>query len=292
MSLEPPFDDPDLDNPYAAPRSAFGPETIPQRFAGIPFSVGDVFHWSWALFTERTWPCIALYWGPVVIEWGLAFGLTMMEESLVAAVRDRSSFFVLMIGTRLIAIVVQVWLGIGTNRGLLKIARREPVSFDVIFSGGRPLVNVIIAAILVGMLILLPVGAAVLAITELVTLWRNTESIAIPLVILACAGLGLVIVLYLTARLMQFYYLAIDRGAGIFQAIQGSWQLTRGRVPTLILVYLLQACVGLAGLLACCVGLIVALPLSNMISVVTYLALAEPAKPVAEPAPIFWLDDV
>jgi uncharacterized membrane protein len=285
-------DDPDLDNPYAPPRSALVPKPAPEPLAGIPFSVGDVFNWSWALFKERTWPCIFIFWGPMVIYWALALGLTMLEESLLAAVRDPSFFFVLRIASRVVAIVVQVWLGIGMNRGLLRVARREPVSFAVIFTGGGPLVTVVLAGILVGVLILLPLGTFAGAIATLLLALRRMESVSMFVSILACGGLGLALVLYLSARLMQFYFLAIDRNAGVFQSIQWSWQLTRGRSATVILVYLLQVCVGLAGLLACCVGVIIALPVSSMLAVVTYLALAEPAKPLGEPPPIAWIEEV
>jgi hypothetical protein len=287
-----PPDDLDLDNPYAPPRSTLLPEAAPQEFGGIPFTVSDVFHWSWAIFKERPWMCLALFWAEIAINWALAICLTMLEERVMAARPDRSTYFLITIVDRLIAIVLQAWLGIGMNRGLIKIARHEPVSFDILFSGGRSVVRVILAAIVVGVIIFLPTAVVAAALFPIVAAARGVVSATILLLFLACGVFSVGLMLYLTARLMQFYYLVIDRHAGILESIQWSWQLTRGRASTIILVYLLQICVALAGLLACCIGVIVAWPVSSMLVVVTYLALSELPKPVEQPPPIVWAEDI
>jgi hypothetical protein len=282
----------DLDNPYAPPRSALLPEAAPPELGGVPFTVGDVFNWSLGIFKERPWMCLGLFWVEIVINWSLAFCMTTLEEGVMAAGPDRWTYFVLTLVDRLIAIVVQAWLGIGMNRGLLRIARREPVALGIIFSGGRSLVTVILAAIIVAVMIVLPPGVVAGMFFPLIAaLWR-TRSATVILLFLACGVLSVGLMVYLTARLMQFYFLAIDRNAGIIHSIHWSWKLTRGRASTIILVYLLQICVGLAGFLACCIGIIIAWPVSSMITVVTYLALSEREKPVEKPPPIVWEEDI
>jgi len=278
----------DLDNPYAPPKSAFAPQAAPRPSGGIPFTVSDVFNWSWAIFGERMLPCICIFWGVVGINFGFSVAMQMALGSLSAVVREPA---VLLVIYYVVGIVVQVWLGIGMNRGLLKVARREPVSVDVIFTGGRSLLTTILAGIvvwliIVGSLLIFSVGFVALGL-----LMRHTEAlIALFLFMLGC-GLGAVLLLYLSSRLMQFYYLVIDRDLGVFESIQLSWQLTRGRAGTIILVYMLQICVSLAGFLACCVGVIFAWPLSSLLTVVTYLALSEPAKPADRTPPIVWVDE-
>ena len=41
--------------------------------------------------------------------------------------------------------IIQIWLVTGVFRGIIRIARRKRVPFEVIFSGGRYLVTVILA---------------------------------------------------------------------------------------------------------------------------------------------------
>ena len=106
-----------------------------------------------------------------------------------------------------------------------------------------------------------------------------------------CIPLLIFFAIYLSARLMQFYFVMLDRDAGVIESIQLSWQLTRGRVGTIILVYLLQMVLAIGGLLALCVGLIFTIPLSNLLQVVTYLAMAGTAKPPERAVFSNWDDD-
>ncbi len=48
--------------------------------------------------------------------------------------------------------------------------------------------------------------------------------------------------LYLVARLIQFFYLVIDRDAGVFESIRLSWHLTTNRAATIMVIYLLTIC--------------------------------------------------
>jgi len=286
----PPPDDRDFDNPYAPPQSTFEPEAAPRPSGSVPFTVSDVFTWSWSIFGQRMWPCVYIVWGVVGVDFALGLGMQFLLTSLTDIVRGPRFLFV---SAYLLRVVVEAWLGIGMNLGLLKIARREPVSFEVIFTGGRAVVSTILAAIVVGVLIGAPLFILVLGLMALfVTGIQHMDSWgALVLFVLGC-GLGAVFFFYMIARLMQFYYLVIDRNLGVFESIQLSWHLTRGRAATIFLVYILQMCVGLAGLLACCVGVIFAAPLSSLMSVVTYLALSEPARPVDKTPPIVWVEEL
>ena len=64
--------------------------------------------------------------------------------------------------------------------------------------------------------------------------------------LVATAVLGI----YLMIRLSLFYYLIIDRDAGVIDSLGQSWQLTRNQAGMLVVVYLLTFAITLAGLLA------------------------------------------
>ena len=82
-----------------------------------------------------------------------------------------------------------------------------------------------------------------------------------------------------TIRLGQFPYLIIDRGEGVLDSLRMSMRLTRGRATTVFLVYLAQLTINLAGLLAFNVGLLLTLPMTSLLSAVTYHALCGPPDP-------------
>jgi uncharacterized membrane protein len=272
--LRPP-DDPDLDNPYAPPRATFVPEsTLPLQFAGIPFSVGDIFNWTWTVYKERTWPCLFIFWGAFGMEWAISFAVQMLLPVLMLAIKDPTFFMIINVLIFFVSWVTQVWLSIGMTRGFLKIGRGEPVTFDVLFSGGRYLVNTILGAIIVGLIIgglaLIPafvLGALFVAV-------RNQASAGTLVFVFGCASFA-VLLIYMIARLLQFFYLVVDRNAGPMDSIQLSWQLTRHRAGTIVVILLLGFVLTLAGVLALCVGLIFTLPLNSLLQVVTYLALSE-----------------
>ena len=247
--------------------------------------------WSCGFYKERTWSCISIFWGMVGVNYAFSLGMQLFLNGLIAIVREPEFASFLKVVINLVSLVVQVWLGIGMNRGLLKIARNEPVSFDVIFTGGRSLLTTIRAGIVVFLIIAAPVFILGMGLVALFLLMQRTESLIPLLLFVGGSGLGAVLLLYLSARLMQFYYLVIDRNVGVLESIQWSWQLTRDRVSTIILVYLVQICVFIAGLLACCVGLIFAMPLYGLISVVTYLALTEPARAADKTPPVAWEEE-
>ena len=50
----------------------------------------------------------------------------------------------------------------------------------------------------------------------------------------------------------------------MLESLRMSMKLTRGRVSTLLLVHLAQFTINVAGLLVCCLGLFVTLPLTSL----------------------------
>jgi hypothetical protein len=279
------YDDPDLDNPYAPPKSAAAPQEHLPEISGIPFNASDIFNWSYSIFKSNMGICIGIVIGALLLNLGINFGLGLVLGAVGAAVEDKWVTLALNAATQLVGIIIQTWLTIGMTRGLLKIARSQPVSFDVVFSGGRYMVPVIVAGIVFALilaLLLVPVGLVVG-----IVLWAQQDVVVSFGVGALAFAVGIVVMLYLFARLGQFFYLIIDRNTGALESIRMSWQLTEQRAGTIIVLYFLQAAIQIAGFLAVCVGLIFAIPLNSMISVVTYLALTGKVKAPESPITIW-----
>jgi hypothetical protein len=276
-----PYDDPDLDNPYAPPKAAPAPVQATAGFSELPFTASDIFGWSWAIYKDNLGMVIGLVIGAGVLTFGINMGMGVVLGVLGTAVQSPEVVTAMNFVFQIAATILQYWLTIGMTLGLLKVARRQPVAFDVVFSGGRYLLRVILAGILVGLIF----AAVFLPLVLMVGIgfWAQGTDSPAGWIVLGCAVLiGLPLTLYLSARLLQFFYFIIDRDAGVTESINLSWQATRNRSGTIILLYFIAFGVNLAGVLACFVGLIFAVPLSSLIAVVTYLALTgKVAKPAA-----------
>ena len=98
-------------------------------------------------------------------------------------------------------------------------------------------------------------------------------------------GLGLIIamvaVIILALRLSQYYYLIIDRDAGIMESLRLSLEVTRGNAGNIFVIGFMTGLINLAGFLACGVGLIFTIPYTALLFPVMYLALT--GQPIADP---------
>ena len=282
MSMDPfrPPDDPDFDNPYAAPKAVYEPQRAPApgRTVAIRCAIDAIVAASWSIFQRSPGACLWAVWAVILIATGLRMMLTLVMSGLeVAMPGERATIAAINFAAIMGVGIVQVWLGIGMNLGLLRIARGQPISFDVLFSGGRYLVRSILGWIIASVLLIAVLLVPWFLVFALAMAFRDQGAIAFPVMI--AGGVGcLVLMFYLAARFSQFSFLVLDRDAGAIEAIQSSWELTRGHAGTIVLVYISQLVFLLAGLLAFCVGLIVAIPFSNVLLTVTYLAVTGAEK--------------
>ncbi len=281
MSMDPfrPPDDLDFDNPYAAPKSSFEREkVVPQSELAIPCSIDAIVSASWSIFQNNTGTCLWIVWVVFLMNFGLSILLNAVEVGLQFAMPgERLAILAINWAVIFVSLVIQLWLGIGMNLGLLKVARGQPVSFDVLFSGGRYLLTSILGWVVVVVLVGIALATPLFLAGAVAAIFREQSGIVLAVMISGIVGL-VVLMLYLVARLWQFYFLVMDRDAGAIESINLSWRMTRGHAWTIILVYLSQTVFILLGLLAFCVGLIVAIPFSSMLLVVTYLSLVGPGK--------------
>jgi hypothetical protein len=265
MDLRPTSDHHGDTDPRAAERSAEGPLVAPD----VPFTVGDLLNWTWAIYQARYSACLAVYWGAVALNW-------LILTTLNNTVREPASSLFLEFLFFLGRVIVPVWLLIGQNRGLLKIARQEPIALEELFRGGRYLLTTLLATLLV-VAVASPPSLMVYWLAQNVLLEFPSHSLSLNLISLGGIGLGLALIFAVFVRLGQFSYVVFDRDAGVWNSLLGSWRMTRGQVATVFLIYLLYVTINFAGLLAFCVGLVFTLPLTSLLLVVTYDALSSGA---------------
>jgi hypothetical protein len=207
------------------------------------------------------------------------------------AVRDQFLFGIITVLMAFGALVMQVWLSIGQTMAMLKIVRRQPVVFEDVFRGGRYVLTTILASILFGVMLVGPIGIAVALIVFGVTLMANQRGVAAALLFVVVATAAAALVVVLTCRLIMYYYIVVDRNAGVIDSLRQSWHLTKGRTGTIVLVYLVQFAIVIAGLLALCVGLIWAVPLATLLLAVLYVALTGTWRLGSEKPDMIWEED-
>jgi hypothetical protein len=291
MDPQLPPESPEEVNPYAPPQSAFVPEAVAPEFGQLPFTTDAVLSRTWSLFKEKMWPCLGAFWGMVGINWAVSFGASVLLAGVAAAIREPALILAANIAANVVSIVVQLWLQIGLTIVMLRIARREQFAFADIFTGGRYILGVFLSGLIFVVIFVVSI-ALVAGISVPVVLMLRDQPLAMIAVLTVVIGLGASLIVYYAVRLAQFYYLIIDRNVGVFDSFGLSWQITRNRVPTLLLIYLVQFAIGMAGLLLCIVGIIWAAPLATLLLAVTYLALIGEATAPAKPAPEIWEEEL
>jgi uncharacterized membrane protein len=130
----------------------------------------------------------------------------------------------------------------------------------------------ILAWIVFWLIVALPIMAAVFLITVGLIVTEN-HLIAQVLVFLVVSSAAGMFIVYVSTRLLMYYYLIIDREARVLDSLWQSWNLCRTRMATIVLVLFVELAVFLAGFLVCLVGLILALPFMELLRSVTYMAL-------------------
>lgn len=160
-----PPDNREFDNPYAPPGSTFAPDPGPKLVAGMPFTVADVFNWSWAIFKQNVRLCLVIYWGTAMVSFAISLGLSGVLQAVTATVRDQTVFAVVNILVQFASIVIGVWLTVGQCRAFLRVARGQPVGLDEVFRGGPFVLTTILATIIFAAILAVPIMIAVVVIT-------------------------------------------------------------------------------------------------------------------------------
>ena len=241
---------------------------------------------AWAIFSTA-WPtCLVVYWGAFAASWLIINLLVIVLAGMNMAIGDPAVTPFLEFLRFLGLFLVPAWLWLGQCIAFLKIARREPVAQEDLFRGGPYLLTAVLASgtflaiaavpclivygAIEGLLALGGGDSLVATVQHLLPAGLPAKvseigsgrlvSMALMLVLL---GLWYAAFFAVRVRLRPFCFLIVDRRAGVLESLRMSMKLTRGRVATLFLIHLAQFTINLAGLLVCCLGLFVTLPLTE-----------------------------
>jgi len=151
----------------------------------------------------------------------------------------------------LIGLIGQAYIMGGVMLFALRVARGQKPEFGVVFSGGR-------------------FFAPMLGSTLIYSLCSTIG-------IVACIVPGV----FISAGWIVYSCFVVDRGMGAIEALKASWEATSAQRTTVIVYVLLTGVAMIAGVLACCVGmLLVSVPVVMLGNAYVYLKLTgeQPAR--------------
>ena len=141
---------------------------------------------------------------------------------------------------QLISQLLSLFLSIGLTRIGLNLVSGKAISVGMLFGGARYLLPMIggyiifMAAFLVGLVLLIVPG------------------------------------IYIAMRYGQFFYALVDRDLGIIESFKYSSSITTNNRMNLFLLVLIYIGMGIAGILALCIGILFAMPVIWLTGVVAY----------------------
>jgi uncharacterized membrane protein len=159
---------------------------------------------------------------------------TLSLDPIVLAIQGTSYLF---------SLPLEAYFMAGMTIFSLHVARGEAYSMGDLFAGGRHFVSVLVGLVVFGLLV------------------------AIGMACLIVPGVILMLGWYF------FVPVIIDKGLGPIEALTESWRITSGKKADILLLVLAMVGASIAGLCACCVGLLIAMPVCQIAQVYAYLRL-------------------
>ena len=233
-------------NPYAAPSATFDPSSSASgQLSWHNFDPGHALTTAWELFKPTAGILIAAY----LIQLGFSFAISFASGISIAIAEqvignpNAPLVILIQLGTSLLNQLIQGWLTLGFMRISLAIARRQPATVGMLFSGAPYLLRYIGSSILFGI------------------------AVTIGLVLLIVPGV------YLILTYWSYLYFIVDRDCGVMESFQLAGEYGSGNRMNFFVLALMSMGIMLLGLLACGVGILVAGPLVLLMISVAYLMM-------------------
>jgi hypothetical protein len=234
-------------NPYASPGATdaaftqFATGSLP--IIPRPVSADTVFNYAWEIWKTHLGLLVGVTLLIAVLNYAVLIPFQILQFVLQQQGEEKAAIASSFVG-QLAANVVQLYLGIGAVQINLKLARRQPATFNDLFRGGS--------------LFLPLLGGAILAYIGLIV---GAMLCIVPAILMLLAY-------------WPFYFLIIDRKARVLDSFTIASQITKGNWASAFVLWLMSLGISILGCLALCIGIIFAAPLVSMMFAVAYLMMS------------------
>jgi phage FluMu protein Com len=272
-------------NPYQSPGDFHGsPSWLPAgpQAPVVPTILGldglfDLFGRTWTVFKDQYGMCLGLYLATIGLSLLANIVVQVIQLLTQATSHDPAVVAIVTMVVSLAAYVFGIWIGLGLLRGMISIARGQPTSVGVLFSGGPFLIPMILACLILGLIVagILLVAAAIGGGVAYVGFQGvgNERWIAALVGTIVLAFIPLVVLFLMFSPFRCFI---VDRNADALESLNLSRQITNGNKLILLLRNLLVSIVGGIVILATCfLGLFFAVgPYLELMAAMFYLAMS------------------
>ena len=273
----PPEEPVDL-NPYAAPKADLSKEYAPLQFDEMgdplePFSIDAVMRRAWYVFKDKLGLTAGVVLFVLAINYGIQLAIAFYLRSLKEQGASEQMIGSLNLVFAIPSAIFNLWLSIGQNIALLKLARGRRTEFAEVFRGGPYLVRVILASILMFLVFFFAVMVCIIPAIVAFAVVRNQPFGGGHVLGIIFGLLGLTVLIGLAARLYMFTFVIIDHNCGVIDSLSMSFEITRGHTFELIALGLVAILINIVGLIMCFVGLIFTVPLTMLMWSSSYALL-------------------
>jgi hypothetical protein len=236
-------------NPYAAPvAQSTNDGDVPARGEPQPWDVGDAIRGGWEVYKAHWAPLTFGYFVVTLIS-GVPGQITPSLVLAEVVEQGSTTYYALHLPLSVIGWLVAELLMAGFTRAVLRAVRTNDASFgDFFAAGGRFLPYVAMSflkslAMLVGFVLLVVPGIIV--------------------------GLGFA----------NAPFFVVDQKMGPIASLKASWEVSEGQKGNLFVLSLAEVGLMILGLLACCFGMFVAVPVMMLARVIVYMKMSGTAPP-------------
>jgi uncharacterized membrane protein YgcG len=240
-------------NPYAAPQAA-PPQVAGAQLAGAPqpWEIGEVLARSWDIY-KANWGVLSGAFAVMILctavpVYVVSFGLVLSGNG-----PGTDAYTPVYGSTNLINQLISAFFMIGMYRISLAAARGQAPQFATLFSGGSRFLPFF------GMTLLMYIAIGF-----------GLLFLVVPGVILGC-GLW-----------AGGFYIA-DSDLGVMDSLRASWEAMKGQKGAYFLFALVIGLLQIAGVLACCVGVFVTVPLYFIAQAIVFLRISGRGGEIAAP---------
>lgn len=157
--------------------------------------------------------------------------------------------------------VVSAFFTAGFCRMHIAAARHEPVNFGDMFSGGDRFLQILLLSAIEWVIKLVgPFGMIGGRFLD----WKVMIFVQLALLVPA---------LYIALALAPSNYLVVDKRLNAIEAIKESFRITSGQKGQIFLFWVLAVLLGIGGVIACCIGLLVVIPIIQVGAAMIYTRL-------------------
>jgi hypothetical protein len=264
-------------NPYEAPKHAAPPAGPAEDGPQQPWELGEILSETWRIFTAH-WVTLVFSFLLGVILWCIP--IMALAGATVAQVLmpETVEYQLAAMGATLVSTGIRSFLDAGLTRMWLTAARGGTPDLGQLFSGGDR------ALPFFGYSLLLGIGGHVGSLVTLAGTSMSEKSIVF-------AGNGLaflsavIVLVFVALGLMFAQYYIVDAGKGPLAGISAAWRACAGQRGKVLAFGVVDFLILLAGVLACCVGMLASAPLASLAIAVLYTRVSGRMAPEAPVLP-------